>query len=144
MWTIEATRTDTGHRVRFTGNFLWMCQGYYRHSEGYTPEWPGLAQFEGRIVHPQTWPEDLDYAGKTVVVIGSGATAATLIPAIAEDCGQVTMMSAASVFPDRGRMPASSKVSISSVTTPCRHGSPATDRRRGYRRCAAARAGNAA
>jgi cation diffusion facilitator CzcD-associated flavoprotein CzcO len=91
-WTIEATRTDTGEVVRFTGNFLWMCQGYYRHSEGYTPEWPGMARFEGTIVHPQTWPEDLAYVGKKVVVIGSGATAATLIPAIAADCGHVTML----------------------------------------------------
>ena len=62
-----------------------MCQGYYRHAEGYTPEWEGMADFKGRIVHPQTWPEDLDYRGKRVVVIGSGATAATLIPAIADD-----------------------------------------------------------
>jgi cation diffusion facilitator CzcD-associated flavoprotein CzcO len=69
-----------------------MCQGYYRHAQGYTPEWPGTARFRGRIVHPQTWPADLDYAGKEVVVIGSGATAATLIPAIAADCGHVTML----------------------------------------------------
>jgi cation diffusion facilitator CzcD-associated flavoprotein CzcO len=91
-WTIEATRSDTGETVRVTANFLWMCQGYYRHSEGYTPEWPGMASFKGRIVHPQNWPEDLDYTGKKVVVIGSGATAATLIPAIAADCGHVTML----------------------------------------------------
>jgi cation diffusion facilitator CzcD-associated flavoprotein CzcO len=103
LWTIEATRTDTGHRVRFTGNFLWMCQGYYRHSEGYTPDWPGLARFEGRIVHPQTWPEDLDYVGKKVVVIGSGATAATLIPAIAEDCGHVTMLQRSPTWYRTGR-----------------------------------------
>ena len=103
LWTIEATRTDTGQRVRFTGNFLWMCQGYYRHGQGYTPEWPGLARFEGRIVHPQTWPEDLDYAGKKVVVIGSGATAATLIPAIAEDCGQVTMLQRSPTWYRTGR-----------------------------------------
>ena len=86
LWTIEAVRSDTGEEIRFTANFLWMCQGYYRHAEGYTPEWPGMARFRGRIVHPQTWPEDLEYAGKNVVVIGSGATAATLIPAIAADC----------------------------------------------------------
>ena len=61
---IEATRTDTGEPVRFTANFLWMCQGYYRHSEGYTPEWEGMKDFKGTIVHPQTWPEDLDYKGK--------------------------------------------------------------------------------
>ncbi len=69
-----------------------MCQGYYRHSEGYTPEWDGMETFKGRIVHPQTWPEDLDYTGKKVVVIGSGATAATLVPAIAGDCAHVTML----------------------------------------------------
>jgi cation diffusion facilitator CzcD-associated flavoprotein CzcO len=92
LWTIEAVRTDTGETFRFTARFLWMCQGYYRHSEGYTPEWPGLARFRGRIVHPQTWPDDLDYAGKEVVVIGSGATAATLIPAIAAECEHVTML----------------------------------------------------
>jgi cation diffusion facilitator CzcD-associated flavoprotein CzcO len=92
LWTIEATRTDTGAPARFTANFLWMCQGYYRHAQGYTPEWDGVASFKGRIVHPQNWPDDLDYTGKTVVVIGSGATAATLIPAIADECGHVTML----------------------------------------------------
>jgi cation diffusion facilitator CzcD-associated flavoprotein CzcO len=92
LWTIEATRGDTGEPVRFTANFLWMCQGYYRHSEGYTPEWDGMSDFKGKIVHPQTWPEDLDYKGKKVIVIGSGATAATLVPAIAGDCAHVTML----------------------------------------------------
>src|SRR5215207_1010732 len=91
-WTIEAERTDTGEAVRFTANFLWMCQGYYRHAEGYTPEWPGMERFGGRIVHPQTWPDDVELAGKKVVVIGSGATAATLIPAIAGRCEHVTML----------------------------------------------------
>jgi cation diffusion facilitator CzcD-associated flavoprotein CzcO len=91
-WTIEATRADTGETRRFTANFLWMCQGYYRHSQGYTPEWPGMDRYKGQIVHPQSWPEDLDYAGKQVVVIGSGATAATLVPAIAADCGHVTVL----------------------------------------------------
>jgi len=91
-WTIEASRTDTGEVVRFSASFLWMCQGYYRHSEGYTPEWPGMDSFGGRIVHPQTWPEDLDYADKTVIVIGSGATAATIVPAIADECAHVTVL----------------------------------------------------
>jgi cation diffusion facilitator CzcD-associated flavoprotein CzcO len=76
----------------FTAGFLFMCQGYYRHAEGYTPEWDGMADFAGRIVHPQTWPADLDYTGKRVVVIGSGATAATLIPAMASDCAHITML----------------------------------------------------
>jgi cation diffusion facilitator CzcD-associated flavoprotein CzcO len=92
LWTIDATRKETGESVHFTANFLWMCQGYYRHSEGYTPEWEGMDSFKGEIVHPQTWPEDLDYKGKNVLVIGSGATAATLVPAIAADCGHVTML----------------------------------------------------
>jgi cation diffusion facilitator CzcD-associated flavoprotein CzcO len=92
LWTIEGKRSDTGEVFRFTANFLWMCQGYYRHSEGYTPEWPGMADFKGRIVHPQTWPDDLDYKGKKVIVIGSGATAATVVPAIANDCEQVTLL----------------------------------------------------
>ena len=92
LWTIVATRTDTGETVRFTANFLWMCQGYYRHSKGYTPEWPGMDRFKGRIVHPQTWPEGLDIKGKRVLVIGSGATAATVVPAMAKDCVHVTML----------------------------------------------------
>jgi cation diffusion facilitator CzcD-associated flavoprotein CzcO len=95
-WTIEGVRTHTGveggEPVRFTCNFLWMCQGYYRHSEGYTPEWPGMDRFQGPIVHPQTWPEDLDYRGKRVVVIGSGATTATIVPAMAEDCEHITVL----------------------------------------------------
>ena len=91
-WTIEAKRTDTDERLRFTANFLWMCQGYYRHSEGYTPHWDGMEAFNGQIIHPQTWPEDLDTTGKKVVVIGSGATAATLVPAIAPECEHVTML----------------------------------------------------
>ncbi|HUM14958.1 MAG TPA: NAD(P)/FAD-dependent oxidoreductase [Candidatus Nitrosotalea sp.] len=103
LWTIDATRTDTGETIRFTANFLWMCQGYYRHSQGYTPEWKGMETFKGPIVHPQTWPDDLDYAGKRVVVIGSGATAATLIPAIAADCAHVTMLQRSPTFFRTGR-----------------------------------------
>ena len=91
-WTIEARRTDTDEAVHITANFLWMCQGYYRHSEGYTPEWADMDKFRGQIIHPQTWPEDLDYKGKKVIVIGSGATAATLVPAIAGDCAHVTLL----------------------------------------------------
>jgi cation diffusion facilitator CzcD-associated flavoprotein CzcO len=97
-WTLTARRTDTAEVVQFTAGFLWMCQGYYRHHEGYTPEWPGMDRFEGRVVHPQTWPDDLDYADKKVVVIGSGATAATLIPAIAPDCEHVTMLQRSPTF----------------------------------------------
>jgi cation diffusion facilitator CzcD-associated flavoprotein CzcO len=103
QWTVSATRTDTGEELAFTAGFLWMCQGYYRHSEGYTPTWEGMDRFTGPIVHPQTWPEDLDYAGKRVVVIGSGATAATLIPAMAPDCAHITMLQRSPTFFFTGR-----------------------------------------
>jgi cation diffusion facilitator CzcD-associated flavoprotein CzcO len=91
-WSVEAVRTDTGERLRYTADFLFMCQGYYRHAQGYTPEWPGMKDYPGRVVHPQTWPDDVAYKGKRVVVIGSGATAATIIPAIARECAQLTML----------------------------------------------------
>lgn len=106
-WTIEATHTDpeTGaeESKRFTANFLWMCQGYYRHSEGYTPEWEGMDDYLGEIVHPQTWPEDIELAGKRVVVIGSGATAATLVPNIADDCEHVTILQRSPTYFRPGR-----------------------------------------
>jgi len=95
-WTVHATRTDPEsgdtEACTFTTGFLWMCQGYYKHEQGYTPEWPGTESFQGRIVHPQTWPSDIDLAGKRVIVIGSGATAATLVPAIADEVEHVTML----------------------------------------------------
>jgi len=103
LWTITATKTKTGETVRFTANFLWMCQGYYRHEKGYTPEWPGMSDYKGRIVHPQTWPEDLDYKGKTVLVIGSGATAATVVPAMAKDVKHITMLQRSPTFFRTGR-----------------------------------------
>jgi monooxygenase len=91
-WTVDAERSDTGETVRLTCDFLWACSGYFRYDEGYTPQFEGRERFGGRIVHPQHWPEDLDYAGKRVVVIGSGATAVTLVPAMAEKAAQVTML----------------------------------------------------
>jgi cation diffusion facilitator CzcD-associated flavoprotein CzcO len=106
-WLIEAEQQGEDglalQTLRVTAKFLWMCQGYYRHAEGYTPQWPGMERFEGRIVHPQTWPEDLALDGKKVVVIGSGATAATLIPAIAEHCAHVTMLQRSPTFFITGR-----------------------------------------
>ncbi len=90
-WTIEVRRSD-GSSATFTANFLWMCTGYYRYDAGYTPEFPGRAQFRGRVVHPQLWPEDLDYSGQRVVVIGSGATAVTLVPAMSARAAHVTML----------------------------------------------------
>ena len=97
-WTVTAERLEDGARRVFTAGFLWMCQGYYRHDRPYVPDWPGMADFKGRIVHPQAWPEDLDVAGQRVVVIGSGATAATLVPALAEEAGSVTMLQRTPTF----------------------------------------------
>jgi cation diffusion facilitator CzcD-associated flavoprotein CzcO len=89
-WTVTARHGD--ETVRLTCSFLLMCSGYYRYDEGYTPQFPGIEQFAGRVVHPQHWPDDLDHAGKRVVVIGSGATAVTLVPALAETAAHVTML----------------------------------------------------
>ena len=91
-WTVEALRKDSGETVRFTCNFLLMCAGYYSYRQGYTPEFEGIERFKGTIVHPQQWPEDLDYTGKQVVVIGSGATAMTLVPAMAKDVAHIVML----------------------------------------------------
>jgi cation diffusion facilitator CzcD-associated flavoprotein CzcO len=89
-WTVRAERD--GEPVELTCDFLYGCTGYYRYDEGFSPAFEGTERFGGRIVHPQHWPEDLDYAGKRVVVIGSGATAVTLVPALAEQAGHVTML----------------------------------------------------
>ena len=91
-WTVDAERSDTGETVQFTCNFLVGCSGYYHYDEPYTPEFKGRERFMGPIIHPQRWPEDLDYRGKKVVVIGSGATAVTLVPAMAPDAAHVTML----------------------------------------------------
>jgi len=92
-WTVEAERTDDAGPVTVTCDFLFVCSGYFRYDEGYTPEFPGADRFSGQVVHPQHWPEDLDYQGKRVVVIGSGATAMTLVPALAQEgTAQVTML----------------------------------------------------
>ena len=89
-WTVEA---EVGPDVvQLSCNFLFLCTGYYDYENGYTPEWPGVAQFRGTIVHPQKWPEDLDYSNKRIVVIGSGATAITLAPALAQRAAHVTML----------------------------------------------------
>ncbi len=92
LWTVDVTRTDTGESLRVTANLLWMCQGYYEHAKGYAPEWPGMDAYEGRIVHPQTWPDDIDLKGKKVICIGSGATTATVVPAIANEVEHVTVL----------------------------------------------------
>jgi monooxygenase len=95
QWTVDAIRQLPDGReepVTLTCNFLFSCAGYYRYSAGHTPQFPGRDRFQGRIVHPQAWPDDLDYAGKRVVIIGSGATAVTLVPAMAQTAAHVTML----------------------------------------------------
>ncbi len=94
-WTVEVERTDGAHdgeRYSLTCSFFYGCTGYYRYDEGYTPEFADIDAFRGRLIHPQHWPEDLDYAGKRVLVIGSGATAVTLVPSMAERAAHVTML----------------------------------------------------
>ena len=107
-WTVTATRADTGDTVTMSGNYLFMCSGYYSYKSGYTPEFAGLESFEGDVVHPQAWPEDLDYTGKKVVIIGSGATAMTLVPAMAPDVEHITMLQRSPTYvvsrPDQDRL----------------------------------------
>jgi monooxygenase len=91
-WVVDIERTDTEELVQISANWLFWAGGYYRYDEGFTPHFEGRDNFRGQIVHPQHWPEDLDYAGKKVVIIGSGATAVTLVPAMAPTAGHVTML----------------------------------------------------
>jgi monooxygenase len=92
LWHITAERADTNHTVEVTASFLFSCSGYYRYDHGYLPDFQGMADFGGTIVHPQAWPEGLDVAGKKIVVIGSGATAVTLVPALARSASHVVML----------------------------------------------------
>ncbi|MCB0032811.1 MAG: NAD(P)/FAD-dependent oxidoreductase [Anaerolineales bacterium] len=107
-WTLTIERPDNGETVEIQSNFLSMCSGYYSYEEGYTPEFNGRERFQGEIVHPQKWPEDLDYAGKRVVVIGSGATAMTLIPSMADQTEHITMLQRSPTYvvarPDEDRI----------------------------------------
>jgi monooxygenase len=91
-WTVEARETSSGEALRFTCGFLFMCAGYYDYEGGYAPDFPGKERFHGRIVHPQKWTPDIEYEGKRVVVIGSGATAVTLVPELAKRAAHVTML----------------------------------------------------
>jgi monooxygenase len=91
-WEVEAERTDTGEIVRLSCGWLFSCTGYYRYDVGYTPDFPGIEHFGGELVHPQFWTDALDHAGKRIVVIGSGATAVTLVPALAGEAAHVTML----------------------------------------------------
>ncbi|HBD32880.1 MAG TPA: FAD-containing monooxygenase EthA, partial [Cupriavidus sp.] len=91
-WTIEAERTADGSRVRLRTHFLYVCAGYYSYAEGHRPTFPGEENFRGRMVHPQFWDPSIDYAGKRVVVVGSGATAVTLVPSMSQTAAHVTML----------------------------------------------------
>ena len=91
-WTLDVERGADREPLRLTCNFLYLCSGYYRYDHGFEPAFEGIDRFRGRIVHPQHWPEDLDYTGKRVVVIGSGATAITLVPAMTDKAAHVTML----------------------------------------------------
>ena len=91
-WTVTVDNSETGETETLTCDFLFSTSGYYNYDAGYTPDWPGFDDYRGTVVHPQHWPDDLDYEGKRVVVIGSGATAVTLIPSMAEKAGHITML----------------------------------------------------
>ena len=91
-WTLKVSNNATGEIIEYTCNFLLMCSGYYSYKSGYTPSFEGVESYSGQIVHPQEWPEDIDYEGKKVVVIGSGATAVTLVPAMADTAEHVVML----------------------------------------------------
>jgi cation diffusion facilitator CzcD-associated flavoprotein CzcO len=91
QWTVEAERSGA-ETARITCSFIYVCTGYYNYESGYLPQWNGMEQYKGTLVHPQKWPQDLNYDGKRVVVIGSGATAVTLVPAMAERAAHVTML----------------------------------------------------
>lgn len=91
-WTVTALNEESGEHETFTAGFLFNCTGYYNYDAGYTPKIPGIGRFGGEVIHPQQWPENYDYSGKRVVVIGSGATAVTLVPAMADEAAHVTML----------------------------------------------------
>lgn len=97
-WTLTVTREGAGESQTFSTAFLWVCAGYYDHEQGYTPQWATLKDFQGQVVHPQHWPQDLSCEGRRVVVIGSGATAATLIPSLADQAAHVTMLQRSPTF----------------------------------------------
>ncbi|HEX3141952.1 MAG TPA: NAD(P)/FAD-dependent oxidoreductase [Rhizobacter sp.] len=97
-WTVDVQRQPSGETLQFSCNFLFLCSGYYSYEAGYTPEFPGIERFAGRVVHPQKWSPDIAYAGQRVVVIGSGATAVTLVPAMAKEAAHVTMLQRSPIY----------------------------------------------
>jgi monooxygenase len=120
-WTVQVHRIDTDEQLTFSCAFLYICSRYYRYDEGFSPKFPRVERFSGPVIHPQHWPEDLDYSGKRVVVIGSGATAVTLAPTLAETAAQVRCCS--------GRRPTSCRcprttASPTGCASGCRRNSP--------------------
>ncbi len=103
LWTITANMLETREEVVFTANFLFMCQGYYRHQQGYWPNWADMERYQGQLVHSEEWTEDIDYTDKNVIVVGSGASAATIVPAIAEKSAHTTMLQRSPTFFRTGR-----------------------------------------
>lgn len=108
VWRLTVERSDVGQRVHFTAGFVLACAGYYSYRHGYCPEFPGRSLFKGTIIHPQDWPQSLDYTGKKVIVIGSGATAMTLVPAMSDKASHITMLQRSPTYvislPDRDRI----------------------------------------
>lgn len=92
LWSVEADVGPGKERIRYTSKFLYICSGYYDYAEGYVPGWPGMERFKGVVIHPQQWLNDLNYQDRQVVIIGSGATAVTLAPAMAEKAAHVTVV----------------------------------------------------
>ena len=107
-WTVDVVRADTGEQLELTCSFLYACAGYYRYDHGYEPDIAGRDDYRGELVHPQHWPDDLDVAGRSVIVVGSGATAVTLVPALAGTCEHVVMLQRSPTFvaalPSRDRV----------------------------------------
>ena len=91
-WLVTATKLDSGEQIELTAGFLFSCSGYYRYDRGHVPDFAGIDSYEGQLIHPQFWPDDFDGTGKRIVVIGSGATAVTLVPALVDDAELVTML----------------------------------------------------
>ncbi len=109
-WTIICMDNLSGKELRYTGKYIISCMGYYNYEKGYKPDFPGEGDFQGKIIHPQLWPEDLDYSNKEVVVIGSGATAVTLVPAMTDKARHVTMLQRSPTYvasiPNKSLLPA--------------------------------------
>ena len=123
-WLVTAERTDSGETVQVTAGFIFSCSGYYRYDHGYQPEFAGLDRFAGTVIHPQAWPDDFDAGGKKVVVIGSGATAVTLIPSLAETAEHVTMLQRSPTY--IASMPAKSPIAgLLKKVLPERYAGPA-------------------